>query len=157
MTTIGYGGGSNDNRGFFNYCSSLKRLVLPSIVYYNGITDYDKADLAPLTMVDLGAGLTYSNGNGGRGFTTDCVFVVRAKTPATFNSLTTIAINKLFVPADSVDTYKSASVWSKVASKTYAIGGIEWIAEFGSADEYANLTEQEYADTYGWLAEQEQD
>lgn len=99
-------------------------------------------------MVDLGPNLSTLKHSGGRGFTTSCIFVVRATTPATFNSLTTIAVSKLFVPAGSVDTYKAASVWSKVASKTYAIGGSEWVAQFGSSDEYANLSEEEYAKNY---------
>ncbi len=68
--------------------------------------------------------------------------ICRATTPPTMANTISNYSNRIpkavYVPASSVNTYKTASKWDGCASVIYAIGGAEWIAEFGSADEYAD-------------------
>lgn len=55
---------------------------------------------------------------------------------------------RIYVPSSVLEEYKANSIWSTWSSKIFAIGGAEWITQFGSSDEYADLTEQEYQDNY---------
>ena len=128
-------------------CTSLKKLILPKVTYLCGLgkTDFD--------IIDIGKNLISMPDYGSR-FNINTTGIIR-NAPVTVER-DTVKVRVLYVPSEYVEEYKIASKWSVVAAKTYAIGGAEWTAEFGSADEYADLTEQEYADTYGWLAELEQ-
>ena len=47
-----------------------------------------------------------------------------------------------------VDAYKADATWSAASAYIFAIGGEEWVEQFGSSSPYANLTEQEYQDNY---------
>ena len=47
--------------------------------------------------------------------------------------------SKMFVPSSSLGAYREAANWSAFADRIFAIGGEEWQAEFGSADEYADV------------------
>lgn len=145
----------NGDRNWIGNCPMLTRLILPSVTSYHAISN---GNTSGVTMVDLGPNYrtTQNASSCNYSFSSNKTVIIRAATPPTLGTSVTIAVKKLYVPAESVDLYKAAARWSARASVTYAIGGEEWIAEFGSADPYANLTEQEYADTYGWLAEQEQ-
>ena len=153
-STFGAAGNVNASRDWLGNCTSLTRLILPSVVSFHAISN---GNTSGVTMVDLGPNYTTTNNasSSGYNFNSTKTVIVRAETPPSLGTSVTIAVRKLYVPADSVDLYKAAERWSARASVTYAIGGAEWIAEFGSSDEYANLTEQEYVDTYGWLEEQE--
>lgn len=144
---------TNTDRNWIGNNPLLTRLILPSVTAYNAISNAT----TNLTMIDLGPNHSSSTNASSvnRSYPSTAIMVARATTPVSLGTSVTVGVKKLFVPAESVDLYKEAARWSARASVTYAIGGAEWIAEFGSADEYANLTEQEYADTYGWLAEQE--
>lgn len=56
---------------------------------------------------------------------------------------------KVYVPANLLETYKADSNWSTYyLNKLFSIGGSEWVTQFGSANEYADLTQQEYQDNY---------
>lgn len=151
--TIGFVGNVNNQRAIFYNCNNLTRLVMPTLEKFYAIGQYNGTE-TKLSMVDIGNKLSNIEGGNKRLSSTTSTVVIRAKSPT--SSINSFLFRRLYVPSDAVEVYKNDSVWSSFASKTYAIGGAEWIAEFGSADEYANLTEQEYADTYGWLAEQEQ-
>lgn len=157
---IGYQGSINASRSILYNANKLKRLILPSVATYRMLSD--TAYPITLTMLDMGGKLVnfcnYSSSSynslyfGINGSTT---VVIRRATPATGNTRFINPIRKLYVPESSLNDWKASTSFSGISSYIFAIGGAEWIAEFGSADEYANLTEQEYADTYGWLAEQE--
>lgn len=99
-------------RSFYN--SALTSLVLPSIVSIgtNSITSNSL-----LRYVELGENVTTLNTNFGSVVTIVC----RATTPPTFVSGFNFAA--LYVPSDSLDTYKSTSNISDKASKIYAIEG----------------------------------
>lgn len=159
ITTIGYNGAINMSRSNFVYCSSLRRMVLPSLVNYRMLS---QASGAPsLSMVDIGPGQTTLGYNSTSytyrvyGFAATTQLIVRAITPPALGHNNNISgLTKIYVPSNSVEDYKAATNWNSRASYIFAIGGAEWVAEFGSSDPYANLTAQEYADTYGWLEEQ---
>lgn len=85
---------------------------------------------APSNIIQWGNRIMSANG------TNVLNIVCRATTPPTGNVNDTP--KAIYVPLSSVDAYKSATGWSTNASKIFAIGGSEWISEFGSADEYAD-------------------
>ena len=64
--------------------------------------------------------------------------VCRAVNPPSVSGAGGSTYKKVFVPLDSVDSYKAHSNWSSGSSVIYAIGGSEWVADYGSADEYAD-------------------
>ena len=55
---------------------------------------------------------------------------------------------KIFVPSLYLEQYKEATTWVNAASKIFPIGGTEWVELYGTTNEYANLTEEEYQDNY---------
>ena len=153
VTSFGCTASLNDSRSWMKHCYAFKRLILPSVVTYGRFSEGTKRNsyFPQVEMIDLG----HNAGVAGQQIEEfqNTTVIIRNETPKSGGSINASGI-KLFVPANSVESYKTTSPWSSAATSTYAIGGAEWIAEFGSADEYANLTEQEYTDTYGWLAEQ---
>lgn len=91
----------------------ITSLYLPSLE-----TTASEWQNAALTYVDIGENATNLQkvllGN-------SCVLVCRATTPPTVTA--NVTAKALYVPAASVDTYKTTTYWSNVASKTYAIEG----------------------------------
>lgn len=148
MAWVGYSGSINANRSMFYHCYALKRLVLPNTTNARMLAD----DGPSLTMYDIGSKLVNINL---RCINTSTGVLVLRGAPPSIQSTNTIPA-RIYVHSEYLEQYKKATGWVNYATKIFAIGGAEWVAEFGSADEYANLTEQEYADTYGWLEEQEQ-
>lgn len=45
----------------------------------------------------------------------------------------------IFVPASIVSEYRNSDEYATVSDKIFAIGGPEWVTEFGSADPYADV------------------
>ena len=95
------------------------------------------------SLIDLPSNTSYIGPNinqvpgGGISSKRNCSFVIRCTTPPDMYSLNAFAyFNCLYVPANFVDAYKNS--WPSMANKTYAIGGSEWTAEFGSSSEYAD-------------------
>ena len=107
---------------------------------------------AGLKLIDIGTTCTSIGRNAWypKGVADKITVVVRAVIPPTYGESTGYYLNPkaLFVPYESLENYKTATNWSKNASVIYAIGGEEWVAQFGSSDEYANLTQQEYLNNY---------
>lgn len=113
----------------FSECSSLESIELPAVVRVgdNSSSSYDKGPFPSctnLTTVDIGPNVTFI------GYATFAAcsnlksVTVRATTPpelrsSAFNN--THADLVIYVPAESVDTYKAASGWSSYASKIQAI------------------------------------
>ncbi len=131
--------------------SQLSRIILPNITTIGSSFVWDGSS-AGLKMIDIGPRCTSIGKNSfyPDGAVRNTVLVMRAITPPTYGDSSGYYSSPkiVFVPSGSLDAYKSAMNWSRYASKTYAIGGEEWIEQFGSSDEYANLTEQEYQDNY---------
>ena len=143
---FGIASNTNESRAMFRGCSSLKRLIFPKITQRGAFETLTNSGFNP-SMYDWGPYITSFVSNDDRAiFGESCIVIIRATTPPSIPK--TPSCLKLFVPAEVIDAYNSATYWSGVASKTYTIGGEEWVEQFGSANEYANLTEEEYQDNY---------
>ena len=107
----------------FRFCSELKLTKLPSGVTkigeyaFNGCTGISSIEL-PSGLKTIGAGAFYN-----------CDFLksitVHATTPPTIQSTTLISVPSdcvIYVPAESVNTYKAATNWSARADYIYPIG-----------------------------------
>ena len=100
--------------------------------------------------MDLGEELasTYGYDYKCYGVYNDTRVVIRTAVPITLPSGNFLAAcQHIYVPADNLQDYKTA--WSSLASYLFAIGGSEWVEDFGSTSEFANLTTEEYESTYG--------
>ena len=111
--------------------STIKYLYLPKITTQSGWSFRGRT-----LLVDWGPNITSINAS----YLTMNPVICRAKTPPSLSRNTSTHISSYaFVPADCVDTYKSTGNWATYfSSNIKAIGGDEWIATFGSADEYAD-------------------
>lgn len=111
--------------------STIKYLFLPKVTTQSGWSFRGRT-----FFIDWGANLTSMNVS----YLTMNPVVCRATTPPTLSRNGSTSISSYaFVPAEYVDTYKATGNWATYyASKIVAIGGEEWIATFGSADEWAD-------------------
>ena len=119
--TIGNGVTGIGNNAFQN-CSSLTSVAIPNSVKNIGNNAFK--DCSGLTSVTIG------NGVASIGFSafTNCSnlssVTVEATTPPTLqniNAFTNTNDCPIYVPAESVDTYKAASQWSSLSSRIQAI------------------------------------
>ena len=141
MAWVGYDGTTNTNRSMFYNCSSLKRLVLPNTTNARVLSDSSGFSL---TMYDIGSKLVNINLvsiNKSTG-----VLVLRGAPPS-IQSTSSIP-HRIYVHSEYLEQYKEATGWANYAAKIFAIGGEEWVTQFGTTNEYANLTEEEYQDNY---------
>lgn len=164
-------------RGVFNGCINLSKIYLRNIThintYFSGTnTPFDNVALTKIilpnlrtsgnnlfkatkntTIIDIGPNYTtafYQMASGSVPQKTH-TYILRSTQMLSLNDTGTYNFNPkaIYVPANLLDIYKSNSEWSAYWSNIiYAIGGEEWVAQFGSTDEYADLTEQEYQDNY---------
>ena len=107
------------NQYCFRSCSSLKTVSIPNSVTTIPIQVFQSC--SNLTTVIIGTGITSIGNNCFANCTKLTSFTVKATTPPTLGT-TAIPNNtnlKIYVPAASVDAYKSA--WSSYASKIQAI------------------------------------
>lgn len=162
-------------RGAFNGCTHLNNIYLRNITnintYFSGTnTPFDNIGLQKIilpslktsgdycfrgtkntTIIDIGPNYTslFSKMAGGVTANTQ-TFVLRPDrvvnvNPETYN----FNPKRIYVPSNQLEAYRTDSNWSTYyANKLYAIGGTEWTTQFGSSDEYADLTQQEYLDNY---------
>lgn len=101
-------------------CSNMQTITLPSIEEITGISVFQSC--TSLTTVDLGPNLRKFYG--ARAFD-GCnrlqTFICRATTPPTLTNVTFTSSVTIYVPAGSVDAYKTATGWSTYASQIQAI------------------------------------
>lgn len=140
MAFVGFTGSINANRSMFYHCYALKRLVLPNTTNARLLADSGPS----LTMFDIGNKLVYINL---RCINTSTGVLVLRGAPPSIQSTNSIPA-KIYVYGEYLEEYKAATGWTTYAAKIFAIGGEEWVADFGSTNEYANLTEEEYQDNY---------
>ena len=140
MAFVGFTGSINANRSMFYHCYALKRLVLPNTTNARLLADSGTS----LTMFDIGDKLAYINL---RCINTSTGVLVLRGAPPSIQSTTHIPA-KIYVHSEYLAQYKEATGWANYAAKIFAIGGEEWVTQFGNTNEYANLTEEEYQDNY---------
>lgn len=134
---------SSSNSGRSNI--DLKRVIAPKIKIMNHFRyGAPFRYCTQLELFDAGEDLaTIGTSYGTQIFaSSNAVIVCRATTVPTLGcALGTL--KAIYVPSSAVDDYKAATNWTTKSSIIYAIGGSEWVTEFGSSDEYADLTSQE--------------
>lgn len=107
--------------GAFSGCTSLTNIDIPDSVTSIGRYTFDNC--SRLISVTIGSGVT-SIGDGAFTYCFGLASVtVNAITPPTLGKRTFYKINNftIYVPAESVNAYKTANVWSNVASRIQAI------------------------------------
>ena len=120
---------------FYN-CSSLYELDFKNVITLGRGTIGSTCNISSIVLKE-GFTTASSNNNGTKSFidfpstTTNvgsntmsvstAIVVIRATTPPTNNGWT--YCKRLYVPQDSVDTYKNTSPWSSIAAKIYPIEG----------------------------------
>lgn len=112
-----------------------KKIYLPSCqtILSQSFSGTSKA----LELIDLG-NVTGSYFYPGRGNTTaqTVTVVMRSTAVPTFSTFNVTNMRRLYVYQDILNDF--VTQYTAAASLTYAIGGAEWVAEFGSSSEWAD-------------------
>jgi len=123
LTSVTIGSGVTEiGESAFIGCKSLASINIPDNVTSIGESAFNGC--SGLTSVTIGSGVAEIGGDAFYN-STNASFTIKALTPPTIISSAlpphSIFTKTIYVPAASVDTYKSASVWSSYASKIQAI------------------------------------
>lgn len=114
---------------YFVRGSNIRRLFLPSL---NSLTRYEFA-YSTLQVLDIGGEPSGRIQNsGGRIYN----LIIRNSSVPSITFSTVSLINRVFVYAAVYDDF--VTTYASLASKTFVIGGQEWIDEFGSSSEWAD-------------------
>ena len=123
LTSVTIGSGVTEIGGWaFNGCRSLASINIPDNVTSIGNMAFNGC--SGLTSVTIGSGVTEI---GGQTFynSTNASFTIKALTPPTITSGAlpppSSLTKTIYVPAQSVNAYKTASIWSSYASKIQPI------------------------------------
>ena len=106
----------------FHHCTGLKSITIPSGV--TTINQYVFDNCNGLTSITIPSGVTYIDRYAFNNCWRLASIIVEATTPPTLaksNAFTNTNNCPIYVPAESVDTYKAASQWSSLASRIQAI------------------------------------
>lgn len=107
--------------------NALSSSKITNIVIPNSVTTFSSSALkycSLLTSLTLPSGVTSIGAGAFQGCTSLAYVIVNATTPPTLanaNAFTNTNDCPIYVPAESVDTYKAASNWSSLASRIFAI------------------------------------
>lgn len=135
---------STPDRGSYRNTSIEKIIILDNSSVAQTLPSQAIEGFASLKVLDFPKNYNFPNNCMVRSNNpTNCVIVIRRQSVAGYLYTTTDANYKsIFVPANLVDTYKKTTGWTYFASKIFAIGGAEWVSEFGSSDPYADYPDQ---------------
>ena len=129
--TIGSGVTSIGDNAFKN-CNGITSIVIPNSVTSIGSSVFDGC--SGITSIDIPSGVT-SIGYAAFGDCSGLTSVtVNATTPPTLgNTAFNGSSCPIYVPAESVAAYQSASIWRNYASRIQAIPSLQWVS-FSSGD-----------------------
>jgi len=138
----------------FRNCPKLNRLILPSLTNNTNASIGNGGSMlqsSGVKMCDIGSNLVYLADYFDYG-TSSCVVVIRSKS---------FTINKNAFRS-SIRVYCTSEMYSYLTNSTnnarpgivYEIGSEDWVSRYGSADPYANLTQEEYDYYYKDIVEQ---
>jgi hypothetical protein len=102
----------------FDYCTSLTSVVMPSV---NEIGSYAFRFCTSLESIDIPSNVTRISSYAFTGCENLHSITIRKTTPISFNGFDSINEYNIYVPAEAVDTYKTASGWSSYADRIYPI------------------------------------
>lgn len=138
----------------FQGCSSIKRIVLPNLATRN-TNGYNGGSMlrqcTALELADIGSGVTYF-ADYAIGQDTQCTAVLRSKN-FTISKNAFYNIKRIYCTSEMYD-YLHNSSYNNSSGRVYVIGGTEWVADFGSSDVWADLTQEEYDYYYKDIVEQ---
>ena len=119
--TIGNGVTSIGTTAFY-YCNKLKSISIPDAT--TSIKGSAFSNCFALTDVTIGNGITSIKGSAFSYCSKLTSVTIKATTPPTldYEAFYRTSLNYIYVPAESVDAYKTATIWSGYASRVYAIG-----------------------------------
>lgn len=130
--------------GTFNGCSKLKRVILPNLTNNNSNANGFNSlrGCTNLELADIGMNL---NRMGNLAFNSSgkAVVVIRSKSFTTTHNTSLSAAKRIYCYSEMYDYLKTSSHNSS-PGKVFLIGGDQWVADFGSTDDWADLTQEEY-------------
>ena len=105
----------------FLYCTNIPKLIIG-----NGVTTLGQYTIANTNVkyIDIGTGVTTINAEALAGNQILLSIIIRATTPPTLANINAFSNTNncpIYVPAESVEAYKAASVWTSLASRIQAI------------------------------------
>ena len=120
----GYSGNmTSGGAGIFQGCTALKYLTVPNSV--TQLVNFAFRAMGSTVRIDLPNTISYMEYRYTWDIKNTTILICRAVTPPRFSSTSSNAYlarwNPIYVPDDSVATYKAASVWSNYASKIKAL------------------------------------
>lgn len=120
----GYSGNmTSGGAGIFQGCTALKYLTVPNSV--TQLANFAFRAMGSTVRIDLPNTISYMEYRYTWDIKNTTILICRAVTPPRFSSTSSNAYlarwNPIYVPDDSVATYKAASVWSNYASKIKAL------------------------------------
>ena len=140
--------------GTFNGCTKLKRVIVPNLTNNdssaNGFNSF--RNCSNLELADIGMNLNRM-GNYAFNSSGKAVVVIRSKSFTTTHNTSLSAAKRIYCYYEMYDYLKTSSHNSS-PGKVFLIGGDQWVADFGSTDEWADLTQEEYDYYYKDIVEE---
>lgn len=167
LTTIDLKNVQYFGSGTFQNTLKIKRIIAPNIIS-SSTSGFKGTNFAygsrTLQLVDFGPQMVFLpkyiryNQNSDYGYVINgggwsAVTVVCRSNSFTMDRLSLQCIYRCYCTEEMYDYLKS-STNNNYTGCVYLIGGEQWIAQFGSSDPYANLTQEEYDYYYKDIVEQ---
>ncbi|MBR4240105.1 MAG: leucine-rich repeat protein [Prevotella sp.] len=141
---------------WFEDCSNLSNIVLPKTIKTIGYRAFRLC--SSLKEIELPAGVTFIGESAFNGCTELNTIVVRSETPATLraNAFYRHEGLKIYVPADKVETYKSALTWEDyapyiVSDADYKVNKVVTVTDVGQLASKLGLTLTKESDKVRYL------
>lgn len=126
-------------QGVFQGCTSLSSVTIPIGMTYSGFSASMFNGCSSLTSITIPSSVTKIGGQAFYNCSSLQSITVLATTPPTLGGGAIYNTNNcpIYVPAESVNTYKAATNWSSYASRIQAIPTLQWVS-YSEADSVPN-------------------